>query len=456
MSDISSSTLTERVQASTNCLRLLVLSNGHGEDVIAVRILQELQKLSHPPEIFALPLVGEGHAYRKLGIPLIGAVRNMPSGGFVYMDNKELLRDVRGGLVQLTLSQIKAMRNWVKNQKFDNRQTAVLAVGDILPLLFAWVSGANYAFVGTAKSEYYVRDESGVLERTDKGAKWENFSGSIYHPWERWLMSRARCKAVFPRDSLTTEILGQWHNIPAFNLGNPMMDGLEPSFPTHRFFSADAEHQEMTRPLIIALLPGSRAPEAYNNWDTIIMGVSALMGSFREKDSLLHTSGKVVFLAAIAPGLDCNQLTQKLKYQGWDVHSHSESPIKISDPNVLTFKQKNGYLIITQNAYNDCLHLADMAIAMAGTATEQFVGLGKPAITIPGKGPQFNPKFAESQSRHLGESIILVKQPGDVPQAVRSLFNNPDTLHAISNNGVRRMGKPGAASRIAECLQQIL
>jgi len=39
---------------------------------------------------------------------------------------------------------------------------------------------------------------------------------------------------------------------------------------------------------------------------------------------------------------------------------------------------------------------------MAGTATEQFVGLGKPAIAIPGIGPQFTAAFAEAQSRHLG------------------------------------------------------
>jgi len=40
-----------------------------------------------------------------------------------------------------------------------------LSRGDIVPLLFAWLSGATYAFVGTAKSEYYLRDEAGPLPR---------------------------------------------------------------------------------------------------------------------------------------------------------------------------------------------------------------------------------------------------------------------------------------------------
>ncbi|MFN6036091.1 MAG: hypothetical protein ACK48B_19080, partial [Dolichospermum sp.] len=166
-------------------LQLLVLSNGHGEDIIAVRIIQALQTLSSPPDIFVLPIVGEGHAYQKINVPIIGKVQNMPSGGFVYMDSKELMRDVSGGLIQLTWNQIKSVRRWVRLQTSLGNQKAILAVGDIVPLLFAATSGANYAFVGTAKSEYYVRDEAGLLPRKSKSAKWENFSGSIYHPWER-------------------------------------------------------------------------------------------------------------------------------------------------------------------------------------------------------------------------------------------------------------------------------
>ncbi|MDD1416592.1 hypothetical protein MEN41_18830, partial [Dolichospermum sp. ST_con] len=93
-------------------LQLLVLSNGHGEDIIAVRIIQALQKLSSPPDIFALPIVGEGRAYQKIDVPMIGKVQNMPSGGFIYMDGRELMRDVGGGLVQLTLNQIQSIHRW--------------------------------------------------------------------------------------------------------------------------------------------------------------------------------------------------------------------------------------------------------------------------------------------------------------------------------------------------------
>jgi uncharacterized protein (TIGR03492 family) len=452
MSDLSALSLASDVQSTKSPLQLLVLSNGHGEDIVAVRILEELQRQANPPDIFALPLVGEGRAYQKLNIPLIGSTRAMPSGGFIYMDGgRQLVRDVRGGLLQLTLSQILAIRRWVKSQQQLGNQSAILAVGDIVPLLLATFSGANYAFVGTAKSEYYVRDEVGLLPRKTKGAYWENFSGSIYHPWERWLMSRRRCQAVFLRDSLTTKILKKWP-IPAFDLGNPMMDGLEPTFSTQRFYSADVQQQEISRPLIVTLLPGSRPPEAYMNWEIIMVAVSALMASFRERDFVFHTSGTLVLLGAIAPGLDSNILCQTLNIQGW--RPHSESPIAFHDPDVLIFKQKNAYLMLTQQGYNDCLHLADLAIAMAGTATEQFIGLGKPAIAIYGQGPQYNPGFAEAQSRLLGASLILVDQPGKVPKVVQSLFSNPDSLQLIADNGTQRMGKPGAARRIADCLQE--
>lgn len=453
--DLSSLSLTSEFDNMTSRLRLLVLSNGHGEDVIAARILQELQQLPNPPELFVLPLVGEGYAYQKLDIPLIGEVQAMPSGGFLYMDNRQLLRDIKGGLVQLTLSQIRTMKLWVKAQKKAGNRSAVFAVGDIVPLLFAWASGTNYAFVGTAKSEYYVRDEAGLLKRKNKGAYWENFSGSIYHPWERWLMTRRRCKAVFPRDSLTTEIL-QKMQVPAFNMGNPMMDGLEPSFPTHRFYSHDVEQQEIARPFVVTLLPGSRTPEAYENWEQIMVAVSSLMGAMQERDYISHTSRTVIFLGAIAPGVDCNILTQAITSQGWRFHPITELPIHFSDNQALAFKYKNDYFVVSKNAYNDCLHLADAAIAMAGTATEQFVGLGKPAFTIPGKGPQFNPGFAEAQSRHLGDSIILVEQAANVGKYVKNLMAQPDRLHVIAENGFRRMGKPGAARRIAQCAMEQL
>ena len=411
--------------------RLLCLSNGHGEDIIAVRILQELQQYSTQIELAALPLVGEGKAYAQLEIPAIARVQAMPSGGFIYMDGRQLAQDLRGGLLHLTLAQIKAVRGWVKSGG------VVLAVGDIVPLLFAWSSGANYAFVGTAKSEYYLRDEAESLPRRSLFARLEGWSGSVYLPWERWLMSRPRCQAVFPRDTLTTKTLQKWA-IPAFDLGNPMMDRLTPVNPS------DLKLEQLS----VLLLPGSRPPEAYANWQQILVAVTSLQSTFSERSLL--------FLGAIAPGLSLELCGEILKAQNWH-QVNSKDPIpnlksKIQNWQALVFQHKNAQIILSQHAYNDYLHIADVAIAMAGTATEQFVGLGKPAIAIPGKGPQFTYAFAEAQSRLLGSSLLLVQQPTQVADAIKSLLSDKNQLELIAANGLRRMGKPGAAHRIAACL----
>lgn len=408
-------------------MRLLCLSNGHGEDAIALRILQALQQHPSRPKLAVLPLVGEGRAYANSGIPFVGSVRRMPSGGFIYMDGWQVARDLRGGLLQLTLAQLRAVKRWVKEGG------AILAVGDIVPLLFAWWSGAPYAFVGTAKSEYYLRDEVGLLPRPTWFERMESWSGSVYLPWERWLMSRRRCKAVFPRDTLTTEILKQWA-IPAFDLGNPMMDGLAPRGRVGKGESG------LENVLTFVLLPGSRTPEAYGNWQKIVAAVAGLKEAFGFR--------KLLFLAAIAPTLDLTPLQQTLKLHQWQL-----SPFPTPQ---LAFTQANATLILSQSAFNDWLQQADFAIAMSGTATEQFVGLGKPALILPGKGPQFTPAFAEAQTRLLGPSAILVKQPAQAAAVVQSLLQDPDRLQLIAENGRRRMGEPGAAQRIADCLVERL
>jgi uncharacterized protein (TIGR03492 family) len=412
-------------------MKLLCLSNGHGEDAIAMRILRELQQ-HDLVEIAALPIVGEGKAYTD--IPIIGRVQAMPSGGFIYMDGRQLMRDMQGGLLQLTLAQLKIVRAWASAGK-ANQGHFVLAVGDIVPLLFAWLSGLPFAFVGTAKSEYYLRDETKSLPREFWWQQFEGWSGSVYHPWERWLMSHPRCKAVFPRDGLTAKVLQQFA-IPAFDLGNPMMDELEVSERVSPVPLSD-------KALVIVLLPGSRAPEAYANWQQLLLATQSVIEAFAERS--------LVFLGAIAPSLSLESLQEQLVIKGWSLQTEDQA-------SQLTFTYKQATLILSQQSFQDFLQQADLAIAMAGTATEQFVGLGKPAIAIPGQGPQFTPRFAEAQTRLLGPSLTLVKRPAQVGEIVRSLLSNPDYLQQISENGQHRMGTPGAAQRIAvqvmQCLQQ--
>lgn len=413
-------------------MKLLILSNGHGEDRIAIRIIEQLQSITQALELAALPIVGEGYVYQQANIPIIGQVKQMPSGGFIYMGGNPLWQDIKGGLIELTIKQIKVVRQWGQSGGL------ILAVGDIVPLFYAWISGGKYAFVGTAKSEYYLRDQQQWLSQTS----WlERQFGSVYLPWERWLMSRDRSLGVFPRDSLTTKILQKW-SIPAYDLGNPMMDGLPVNSQDNGSQPQTAESNQLS----ILLLPGSRMPEALNNWQQILDAVTELINHSSEKSWQ--------FLAAIAPELDSQLFQQQLITQNWQLSPDTSE--SIDDVQAVKFTKDKAILTLTQNAYAQCLQQADVAIAMTGTATEQTVGMGKPVITMPGKGPQFTYAFAEAQTRLLGCSVILAKNPSQVSQAIISLFNHPQQLKYIATNGKQRMGTSGAAKRIALCLKEKL
>jgi uncharacterized protein (TIGR03492 family) len=120
--------------------RLLVLSNGHGEDLIALRVLEELHRRRPELEIAVLPLVGEGSAFAAAEaagvLRRIGPRRQLPSGGFSNQSLRGLLADLGAGVLGLSLRQWRLVRRW------GRRGDPVLAVGDLLPLLLAWGSGA--------------------------------------------------------------------------------------------------------------------------------------------------------------------------------------------------------------------------------------------------------------------------------------------------------------------------
>ncbi|WP_126147229.1 lipid-A-disaccharide synthase-related protein [Synechococcus elongatus] len=404
-------------------MRLLCLSNGHGEDQIAIRILTELRQLEPDWAIAALPLVGEGHAFAAAQIARIGPRQVLPSGGFLNQDWRQLLRDLAGGLTGLTFGQWQAVRQWSESG------SAVLAVGDIVPLLFAWASDRPFAFVATAKSDYYWRDEQGLLPISNPTMLWSRWQRSYFDPWDRWLMKHPRCRAVFPRDRLTAEGLQQL-GVPAIAVGNPMMDGLE------------APEAAAWSPLLPTgsrwlLLPGSRPPEAQRNWSQII-------------DALpVDPDRAFVALAAIAPSLPLAEFTQGLSDRGWQP---AASPI----PEAIVFQKGAGWCLLGQRHFAPFLQLAEGTIAMAGTATEQCVGLGKPAFTIAGQGPQFTRGFAEAQTRLLGLSVQLLSKPSDFLTDWEIYQADLAKQEAIATNGRLRLGEAGAAARIAEVLRSQL
>ena len=70
-----------------------IISNGHGEDMIAATIVGALED---QPIANVFPLVGNGAAFTSMGITPTITQPPLPSGGFVFGLN-DFLNDIRAG-----------------------------------------------------------------------------------------------------------------------------------------------------------------------------------------------------------------------------------------------------------------------------------------------------------------------------------------------------------------------
>jgi len=404
--------------------RLLVLSNGHGEDLIALRILQALHRRRPELEIAVLPLVGEGGAFaaaEEAGVlRRIGPRRHLPSGGFSNQSLRGLLADLGAGVLGLSWRQWRLVRRW------GRRGDPVLAVGDLLPLLLAWGSGAPYGFIGTPKSDYTWASGPGSA---GLAALYHRCKGSEWDPWEWTLMARRRCRLVAMRDALTARGLRR-HGVDALAPGNPMMDGLraEPLPPV----------LQGRRRLL--LLGGSRMPEALGNLRRLLEALELL--SEAEPLLLLAPCGSRPSPEEWAP------LLQRLGFE----------PVPGPPPGEAAAAWQRGsvLLVVGPGRFAAWAGCAEVGLAAAGTATEQLVGLGVPALSLPGPGPQFKLGFAQRQSRLLGGSVAVCRTPQALAQGLEELLRDPQRRAALGRIGARRMGPAGGSEALAQLLEERL
>ena len=99
---------------------------------------------------------------------------------------------------------------------------------------------------------------------------------------------------------------------------------------------------------------------------------------------------------------------------------------------------------------------AEAGVATAGTATEQLVGLGIPALSLPGAGPQFQWPFARRQSRLLGGAVHPCGSPEELHQRLQQLLDNPELREHLGRIGQRRMGPSGGSARLAALILERL
>ena len=67
-------------QGAGNTGPILLISNGHGEDLLAGVLAQALHRQRPDLELWAFPVVGEGHALRRFPVKIVGVQKRCPLG----------------------------------------------------------------------------------------------------------------------------------------------------------------------------------------------------------------------------------------------------------------------------------------------------------------------------------------------------------------------------------------
>ena len=78
------------------------------------------------------------------------------------------------------------------------------------------------------------------------------------------------------------------------------------------------------------------------------------------------------------------------------------------------------------------------------------MGLGIPALSLPGPGPQFHRPFARRQSRLLGGAVRPCSTGAELRERLQTLLSTPELRKKLGTIGRRRMGSPGGSARLAE------
>ena len=393
---------------------VLLLSNGHGEDLSGAKIAEAL--MARGIAVEALPLVGHGRPYRQAGVPVLGRTRECSTGGLGYTSLAGQLREIREGQWTYLLGRLL----WLARHR--KRFERVVGVGDLLAVLGAWLGGPGAAVYLVAYSSHY--------------------EGQLRLPWPCGALLRSpRIVQIWSRDALTAHQLSAQLGKPVMFAGNPFLDGvIEAAQP-----SGQPPAQATPQGQSLALLPGSRMPEALHNLGLMLQVVSRLPGQpLRIQAALVSSLTAEAIEAMAAPlGWQLNPSRSLLRRGPWQVE-------------------------LGWGQFAAILNRADLALASAGTASEQAVGLGKPVLQLCGRGPQFTAKFAEAQRRLLGPGVSCdTGKPGSSPvlQATADLAAQqlaaladpeagPRWRHQLAALGAERIGAPGGSAQIATAIME--
>ena len=395
--------------------KILILSNGHGEDLSGSLIAKQFVKSGY--SVHALPIVGIGNHYKKEKIKIIGKTKEFSTGGIGYNSLKGRLTEIFGGEIFYLLK--KLYLTFKIRKKYDY----FFVVGDIVPVFFAWVCKKDFFTYLVAYSSHY--------------------EGKLKLPWpSKFFLISKRAKKIYTRDSLTANDLTKQLKKKVSFLGNPFMD---------KFFSRNKELNKSE--FSIGLFPGSRFPEVLDNFVLILEVLEVL--------SDLRYFQKIEFNFAIVNALSSSKIKEIFQNRRWlNIENTKEKYL-------LRFKFKSIEVNTYWNNFEKILLESKCCISMAGTAAEQAIGLAKPVIQIEGKGPQFTKTFAEAQRRLLGKYVFCASDYKDkndqinqtiklVIKAIYLIKLNQQFMISCNDNAKKRLGENKACLRMVDDMNIVI
>jgi len=395
--------------------KILILSNGHGEDLSGSLIAKEFLKSGYI--VNALPIVGKGNYYEKEKIKIIGKTKEFTTGGIGYNSFKGRLTEIFGGEIFYLLKRLYL------TYKIRKKYDYFFVVGDIVPVFFAWICKKDFFTYLVAYSSHY--------------------EGKLKLPWpSKFFLLSKKSKKIYTRDSLTANDLTFQLKKKVSFLGNPFMD---------KFFSRYTELKKSE--FSIGLFPGSRFSEMLDNFVLILQVLEEL--------SDLRYFQKIEFNFAIVNPLSSSKIMEIFQNRRW---LYLE---KIKEKHHLKFQHKSLEVNIYWNNFDKILLKSRCCITMAGTAAEQAIGLGKPVIQIEGKGPQFTKSFAEAQRRLLGKYVFCAsnyKEKNDqINQTIKLIIKviyliklNKKFMISCNENAKKRLGENKACLKIVDDMNIVI
>jgi uncharacterized protein (TIGR03492 family) len=241
-------------------------------------------------------------------------------------------------------------------------------------------------------------------------------------------------------------------------LGNPVLDLVAAAEQGHQI-EEGASAGGQGRQQCLALLPGSRHPEASRNLILMLRMLPHLPEGLQDPERLR-------LQAALVGDLPAEAVASLAAPLGWRIEPGT-LPEEEGTPRVLARGRLR--LQLHWGRFATVLRGSDLVLSMTGTAAEQAVGLGLPVLQLVGGGPQFTAGFAEAQRRLLGPGVVCADGPAGNDTTLAASASLAAALlerqaataadahwrEELRRLAEERIGPPGGSARLAAAIMDI-